>query len=284
MSNEQIREKSAERRREKIRVRVDRLRQSRKLSIIGVPELVGLAASAVMLLAVVFAYLYFYSPAQSRLATAQLERARLQQRLSTLQKDVDVKVDVQKSVSDISESLEKFDERLTGRDEGRITLYNTLIQLIRSNGLRNTSGPAYTYLEAKGEQQNQGPKIGNTKWQSLYPGIDVTVTVEGQYANLRHFLRDIEASSQFIVINEVELERAADADTLAAASAPVTPAAPVTPITPKKGQTATPLQQQPPQQQQRSALVSLKVNLAAYYRREGSSEAIAPPPPPGQAR
>lgn len=278
MSNEQVRGKTAQPRREKIRVRVDRLRQSRKLSVVDVPELIGLAASAIMLLAVIFAYLYFYSPAQSRLATAQLERARLQQRLSTLQKDVDVKVDVQKSVNDISESLEKFDERLTGRDEGRVALYNTLIQLIRSNGLRNTSGPAYTYLEAKGENQNQGPKIGNTKWQSLYPGIDVTVTVEGQYANLRHFLRDIEASNQFIIINEVELERAADADALAAASA-TTQAVPVAPIVPK-GQAAPP-QQQP----QRSALVSLKVNMAAYYRREGSSEAIPPSPPPqNQAR
>ncbi|PYS51892.1 MAG: hypothetical protein DMF68_02850 [Acidobacteria bacterium] len=274
MSDEQIREKTAQRGREKIRVRVDRLRQSRKRSIIGVPELVGLAASALMLLAVVFAYLYFYSPAQSRLATAQLERARLQQRLSTLQKDVDVKGNVQENVNNISQSLEQFDERLTGRDEGRVTLYNTLIQLIRSNNLRNTSGPAYTYLEAKGENQNQGPKIGNTKWQSLYPGITVTVTVEGQYANLRHFLRDIEASSQFIIINEVELERAADADALAAASAAAPLAAPATP----KGQAAPP-------QQQRSALVSLKVNMAAYYRREGSSEAIQPPPPPqNQAR
>ncbi|HKC65548.1 MAG TPA: hypothetical protein VKB86_18040, partial [Pyrinomonadaceae bacterium] len=171
MSNEQVREKTAQPRRDKIRVRVDRLRRSRKLSIFGVPELVGLAMSAIMLLAVVFAYLYFYSPAQSRLATAQLERARLQQRLSTLQKDVDVRGNVQENVNNISESLEKFDERLTGRDEGRVTLYNTLIQLIRSNGLRNTSGPTYTYLEAKGENQNQAQKIGNTKWQSLYPGI-----------------------------------------------------------------------------------------------------------------
>ena len=279
MSNEQVREKSAQPRREKIRTRVDRLRQSRKLRVIGVAELVGLAASAVMLLAVVFAYLYFYSPAQSRLATAQLERARLQQRLSALQKDVDVKGNVQENVNNISESLEKFDERLTGRDEGRVTLYNTLIQLIRSNNLRNTSGPAYTYLEAKGENQNQGPKLGNTKWQSLYPGIDVTVTVEGQYANLRHFLRDIEASSQFIIINEVELERAADADTLAAASAATTPVAPANPIA-----AAPPSKQQPPQPQ-RSATVSLKVNMAAYYRREGSSEAIPPPlPPQNQAR
>src|SRR5437763_2197482 len=197
-----------------------------------------------MLLAVVFAYLYFYSPAQSRLATAQLERARLQQRLRSLQKDVDVKGNVQENVNNISESLEKFDERLTGRDEGRVTLYNTLIQLIRSNSLRNTSGPAYTYLEAKGENQNQGPKIGNAKWQSLYPGISVTVTVEGQYANLRRFVRDIESSSQFIIINAIELERAGEEGPLVTtAPVPVAPsiANPAVPRSPAQGIDATPV-------------------------------------------
>jgi Tfp pilus assembly protein PilO len=47
-----------------------------------------------------------------------------------------------------------------------------------------------------------------TKWQSFYPGIAVMVTVEGEYQNVRHFIRDVERSKQFVVINEVELQRA----------------------------------------------------------------------------
>jgi Tfp pilus assembly protein PilO len=252
MSNDQATGKGAPARREQIRVRVDKLRQSRQRSIIGLPELAGLMGSCVMLLAVVFTYLYFYSPAQSRLATAQFERSRLQQKLSDLQRDVQSKGTAQDSISQISESLEKFEgDRLVGRDQGRITLYNTLIQLIRSNNLRNTSGPAYTYLEPKGAGTTQTAGTGNTKWQSLYPGIGVTVTVEGQYSNLRHFVRDIESSNQFIIINAVELERAADSDSGASA-----PAAAAT----------------------RSTLVSLRVDLAAYFRREdGSSDATAQP-------
>lgn len=255
MSNDQKSEKGSQVARSSLSVRVDKLRQSRQRSIIGFPELAGLIGSCVMLLAVVFTYLYFYSPSLSRLATAQIERSRLQQKLSDLQRDVQSKGTAQESITQISESLEKFEgERLVSRDQGRITLYNTLIQLIRSNALRNTSGPAYSYLEPKGTGATQAARTGNTKWQSLYPGIGVTVTVEGQYANLRHFVRDIESSNQFIIINAVELERAADSDSGSSAAGAGTAAG-----------------------QPRSTLVSLRVDLAAYFRREGSGEAIEQP-------
>jgi len=254
MSNEQMTEKGAQGRRASVRIRVDKLRHSRQRSIIGIAELAGLMGSAIMLLAVIFTYLYFYSPAESRLATAQLERPRMQQKLGDLQKDVQIKGTAQDSIGQISGSLEKFEgDHLVGRDQGRVTLYNALIQLIRSNKLRNTSGPAYTYLEAKGTGTTQTVRTGNSKWQSLYPGIGVTVTVEGQYANLRHFVRDIESSNQFIIINAVELERAADSDAGASLPGAAAPAAP------------------------RSTLVSLRVDLAAYFRRDASVEAIAQP-------
>ncbi|HEV7374632.1 MAG TPA: GspMb/PilO family protein [Pyrinomonadaceae bacterium] len=255
MSNGQMTEKGAPARRAAVRIRVDKLRQSRQRSIIGFAELAGLMGSAIMLLAVVFTYLYFYSPSISRLSTAQSERTRMQQKLSELQKDVQIKGTAQDSVTQISESLEKFeDDHLVGRDQGRVTLYNTLIQLIRSNNLRNTSGPAYTYLEAKGTGTTQTVRTGNSKWQSLYPGIGVTVTVEGQYANLRHFVRDIESSNQFIIINAVELERAAESDAGASVPGAAAPAA-----------------------APRSTLVSLRVDLAAYFRRGVSSEATGQP-------
>jgi hypothetical protein len=243
MSDEQATGKNIPARREQIRIRVDKLRQSRQRSILGVAEIAGLMGSAVMLLAVVFTYLYFYSPAESRLAASQLERARLQQKLSTLQKDIDVQGSAQDNITKISESLEAFEnDRLAGRDEGRITLYNVLIQLMRSNKLRNTSGPVYNYLEAKAASASQSAsaRTVSSRWQSLYPGISVTVTVEGQYANLRHFVRDIESSNQFIIINAVELERASDADTS------------------MSGDGSAP----------RSTLVSLRLDMAAYFRRD----------------
>jgi Tfp pilus assembly protein PilO len=253
LSDQQTTEKITPARRAAIRVRVDKLRQSRQRSILGVAEIAGLAGSAVMLLAVIFVYLYFYSPAEARLVTAQLERARLRERYSILQKDIDVKGSAQDNISQISQSLESFEtERLTGRNEGRITLYNVLIKLIRGNNLRNTSGPVYSYLEAKDASASQtaSARTVNSRWQSLYPGIGVTVTVEGQYANLRHFVRDIESSNQFIIVNAVELERASDAESTASAAGAGT----------------------------RSTLVSLRLDMAAYFRRDGTGgEAVEQP-------
>jgi hypothetical protein len=258
LSDQRTTEKIAPARREPIRVRVDKLRQSRQRSILGVAEIIGLAGSAVMLLCVIFVYLYFYSPAEARLVSAQLERARLREKLSVLQKEIDVKGSAQDNISQISQSLESFEsEHLTGRNEGRITLYNVLIKLIRGNNLRNTSGPVYSYLEAKdaGTSQTASARTVNSRWQSFYPGIGVTVTVEGQYANLRHFVRDIESSHQFIIVNAVELERASDAETATSVS----------------GAAATP----------RSTLVSLRLDMAAYFRRDAAGDTVAEQPANG---
>src|SRR5207249_10305605 len=94
---------------------------------------------------------------------------------------------------------------------GRMSLYTTLNNLIKSNGLRNTAGPSYTPLEPIGSKTQIQPSVtaerqSNAKWQSIYPGIAVSVTVEGPYQSVRHFVRDIEMSRQFLIINAVELE------------------------------------------------------------------------------
>src|SRR5262249_25150752 len=71
----------------------------------------------------------------------------------------------------------------------------------------------YVGLESLGSanQATAASKSAGAKWQSIFPGIAVNVTVEGPYQNLRHFVRDIEASKAFVVINAIELERAAEA-------------------------------------------------------------------------
>ena len=261
MSEERTTQQTARPRRAQIRAREERLRQSRQRSVLGVAEIAGLAGSAVMLLAVIVFYFYFYTPAGARLAAAQLDRERQRQRLSELQKTVEGGVSVQDTIAKINQSLDDFENgRLTTRAEGRISLYNTLIQLIRSNNLRNTSGPVYNYLESKaaGAQQAASARTVSSRWQSLYPGIAVTVTVEGQYASLRHFVRDIESSNQFIIINAVELERASDAGLVVA-----------------EGETAGP----------RNTLVSLRLDMAAYFRREtGGGEVLTEQQPAGETR
>lgn len=255
MSDPKQTEKTA--RREQIRIRVANLHQSRKRSLLGLPELAALAASALMLFAVIFAYLFFLRPAYARLDAAQLKREETYKQLRTSEEGLKLNTDKQVTIAEVTQSVQDFESnRLRSRSEGRIVLLDTLNKLIRSNGLKNSSGPNYTALDplAAGSAQSSSSRTGNAKWQSLYPGIGINVTVEGAYPNLRRFVREIEIGNQFIIINSVELEKATDssAAAAAAAAAAASPEAPAKPVA-------------------RGSLVSLRLDMTAYFRREATA-------------
>jgi hypothetical protein len=181
-------------------------------------------------------------------------------------------VDAQATVTTINESLQRFEnERLADRSEGRMALYTQLNDLIRRNSLRNTAGPNYVALQPLGaeDQQQQGANVaarqrsGNAKWQSTYPGIGVNTTVEGAYQNLRRFIRDIESSKQFIVINAVELESIKDTE----APPPIVSNAP--PGMPGEIGTRIPVPSA------RGTLVSLRLDMAVYFKRGAEPEALS---------
>jgi Tfp pilus assembly protein PilO len=196
-----------------LRARFSNLRVSRRSGVFGPAEIIGLAGALLILVLVVVSYLYFLVPARSRRATLELERARLQSQLRNSQ-DVLVRgQSTDATVHNITQSLDTFETTgLVDANRGRMSLYDSLNSLIRKNGLRNTSGPAYTPLEPLGSKASPGSRAANTKWQSIYPGIAISVTVEGPYQNLRRFVRDLETSKQFIIINTVELERATESN------------------------------------------------------------------------
>ncbi|MEP6911406.1 MAG: hypothetical protein ABI923_01555, partial [bacterium] len=75
------------------------------------------------------------------------------------------------------------------------------------------------------------------------------LTVDGQYQNLRRFVRDLETNKQFVIINSVELERATETDGGSAVAGD--PAAGA-----------------------RSSLVSLRLEMATYFQRK-PGDAIA---------
>ncbi len=86
--------------------------------------------------------------------------------------------------------------------------------MIAAYGLINTTGPDYAPLEIDSRQaiEVSPTESGKSKFQSLFPGDYVTMTVEGSYQNLRRFMRDIETSEQFVIISAVELEPAEGED------------------------------------------------------------------------
>lgn len=123
--------------------------------------------------------------------------------------------------------------------------------MIVKNNLRNTSGPTYTSLDPAGTKATVGKSI-TTKWQSFYPGIAVMVTVEGQYQDVRRFIRDLERSKQFVVINQVELQRANENNAPASVGAE-----------PASGTSGS--------------LISLQLNLATYFQRDNAANPNSQP-------
>jgi Tfp pilus assembly protein PilO len=227
---------------------------SRRGKMFGIAEVIGLAGSCLVLALVLLSYLYFLVPARSRLASLNADRKQVETNLQTLGGVVRKDTDTKQTVDRIAASLSKFEtEHLLRADQGRLDLYEELNQLIVKNGLKNTSGPSYTPLDPAGAKSTNGKNVV-TKWQSFYPGIAVMVTVEGQYQDVRRFIRDVERSKQFVVINEVELQRATQNN--APLSVEEGAAAPA----PAAGSGT------------RGSLVSLQLNMATYFQRGGLGE------------
>jgi Tfp pilus assembly protein PilO len=228
-------------------VRVSEFLASRRGKMFGIAEVIAVAVSCLVLALVLLSYLYFLVPARSRLASLNYDRQQLQANLQTLDGVVHKEENTKQTVDKIAASLNKFEtQSLMRADEGRMDLYEQLNQLILKNGLKNTSGPSYTPLDPTGAKSATG-KTTSTKWQSFYPGIAVMVTVEGQYENVRRFIRDVERSKQFVVINEVELQQATQNNS----------AVP----TEQGGSSGT-----------RASLVSLQLNMATYFQRRSVTD------------
>lgn len=226
--------------------RVSTFIQSRRGKMFGIAEVAALAGSCLVLLLVLLSYLYFLVPARSRVASLAQDKARLQTNLQTLKGVVNKEQTTQEQVDRIAASLGEFETGyLLAKSQGQLDFYKALNETIVKNNLRNTSGPTYTPLDPTGERAAAGGKSIVTKWQSFYPGIAVMVTVEGQYQDIRRFVRDIERSKQFVVINQVELQRANENNAPASADeAGSNPA---------------------------GSLISLQLNLATYFQRDNAA-------------
>src|SRR4030095_11626019 len=189
---------------------------ARRNRMFGPAEILSLAGSCLVLFLVLLSYLYFLVPARSQRSALEADRSRLQTNLNKLKGIVNERQNTKETVDEITSSLDHFEaDNLLRQDEGRMGLYGELNRLIMKNNLRNTSGPSYTALEPLGAKVTPGTSV-STKWQSVYPGIGVLVTVEGSYQNLRHFVRDIEKTKQYVIINQVELQRAENSSQISA--------------------------------------------------------------------
>ena len=229
------------------RGRVSEFIASRRGKMFGVAEVAALTGSCVVLALVLFSYLYFLVPARSRIASLNRDRQQVQLNIQKLGNVVNTEHGTQQRVDEVAASLNTFEtEHLMRQDQGRMQLYDELNQLIIKNGVRNTAGPTYTTLDPAGTRSMSGKSVV-TKWQSFYPGVNVMVTVEGEYQNVRRFIQDVERSKQFVVINQVELQRAQQSNAPASADE-----------TTESGTRGSP--------------VSLQLNMATYFQRTSGAD------------
>lgn len=240
-------------RRAEIAARLAKFRGGRRASFLGLPELVALVAAFALLALAAGAYFLLLVPERSRVAQLEDERQKLQAQIRSAGESRAQSNSVGETVSRILDSLARFESDSLGvRDAGaQQALVEELNEKTRRN---NLARPQFSFIyqddtQTGASQAAQQRAVGNLsgsarRRQTVFPATDISLTIEGNYANLRRFIRDVETSRRFIVINGVQLESLNETGTDAAAA--------------------------------RGALVSLRLDMTAYFRRTAS--ASSPPP------
>ena len=176
----------------------------------GPAELITAGLSMIALLAVVLIYAFVVIPTNRELEHNRNERDRLEADLLSAQQKYGSITNTETHVATLMSSVDDFEMRyLPVSSTGRASLYQRINGLIIGHGLINTSGPDYVPLETLDNDENSvktDEERGRAKYQSLFPGVYVTMTVEGSYQNLRRFIREIETGGDFVVVSAVELE------------------------------------------------------------------------------
>ena len=260
----------------------------------GQAEIVTVGLASLAVLAVILIYIFLVVPSGRDLDQARSERDRLEKELTSAQAKYGNIANTETQVAKLVTSVGDFETRfLPIESTGKTALYQRLNNLIAGYGLVNTSGPDFMPLEIAGqgqEGQNEAGR-GRAKYQSLFPGVYVSVTLDGPYQNLRRFIRDIETGNEFVVISSVELE---PSDTEQKRDAGTTPqAAPAAAqvqnpngfpgfpgaVNPTAVPQDAPVQHQTgPRGRTRGETVSLRIEMAAYFRRPNAALPADPAP------
>lgn len=177
--------------------------------MIGVPELAGAAFAVLLFALAAFSYFYLLAPAQTQRNELIDERTRSQ---ALLNSSNDGAEDAAQNASpaEIIASLRRFEaEHLPAQTEGQTRIIIELNEIVRRNNVRNPKLD-FTTLEAIDASGDTAARItrrsDGAQLQAVYPGIGVQLSVEGDYQNLRRLIRDIESSTQFVVVNGIEFE------------------------------------------------------------------------------
>jgi hypothetical protein len=174
----------------------------------GRNEIATVALGVFAILAVAIIYVFLVMPSDRDLARHQTEADRLETERSTANQRYGEQTDTTTKVNNVLASEENFEASyLPPEATGRSALYQRLNGLIDAYGLTNTSGPDYSPLPTIDQQKPAGDEDkGRDRFRSIFPGVYVSMTVEGTYQNLRRFIRELESGNEFVIISTVQLE------------------------------------------------------------------------------
>lgn len=244
--------KRGEQARQQLQERLARFRGARRTGMFGVPEILALAASCLLLALAFAAYFLLLVPQRSGLVRLETERASLQGKILAARENVGARVSTNEAVSNIVRSIQSFETgTLAAREVGIMPIYEELNDKTRRNGLARAQFSFVHQEEAAAKGQQQAGSAANLagssqRRQMIFPAVDINLNIEGNYPNVRRFIADLERSNRFVVINGVQLEGINESG-----------ADPST----------------------RGTLVSLRLDMSAYFRRTAQPEA-----PTGGAR
>jgi len=232
--------------RQQLQERLARFRGQHRTGMFGVPEVIALVAACGLLALAAASYFLLLVPTRMNLSNLEAERAQLQSQIRTATENRDTRLSTGDRVSEIVRSLEQFETTALAPREASInSLYEELTEKPRRNGLARAQ---FSFIhqdeQAQRNQQQAQAAAGNLtgtarRRQNIFPSTDITLNIEGTYANARRFIRDVERSPRFVVINAVQLEGINESGGDAAA---------------------------------RGALVTLRLDMSAYFRRSAQPQ------------
>ncbi len=174
-------------------------------------EVLGLLLVFVIGGGVIYFHINHLGPVYSQMVEAD-------RKLATLGSDVDrLKTEVKRKKSDTEkfdiamEKLKDFEVGyLSDKQNGQVKLINEINELAAKNQVRLTDGmefePAKVELPpVEGQKTRRLTASDQTKEQLAYPGIVLNFDAVGPYYNMRRFIKAVEASKQFMLIQLGEL-------------------------------------------------------------------------------
>lgn len=257
----------------------------------GTPEIAAVAIGSFAVIVTLLIYFLAVVPSNREIEKTRADGDRLQLELTSANSKYGKITSTETQVSTLLSSVNDFElSYLHPAASGKNALYQRINGLIQAYGLTNTTGPDYTPLEAPDQDSGKQTEEerGRAKFRSIFPGIYVTMTLEGPYQNLRRFINDVERSNDFVLVSAIELEPS-DAETQKANATPENQPGPIRQSIPgippgfsgvspnRPGAQTQPQQQAAPKGKTHGETVSLRLELAAYFRRPDFVPMETPP-------